>query len=221
MTEIKCVDAERIGSVLEYPADHPVRLHTEECPRCRSLARSYQAFLEAVPAAGAGVPAARPRLDAAIRRGADTAFPAESRARFPMKSEGWWRAWMRPLPALATALVVVAAAVLLWPRQEPTSTLRLSGQEADAWNLSVASADDGSVRLSWNAIAGADAYEVRIYGPELDELVRLPATGTTLAIGRSTLPANLPAGEDLTWVVTALRGGDVAQTSSPGSLRLP
>jgi hypothetical protein len=220
MTEIKCVDVERIGSVLEYPADHPVRRHTEECPRCRSLVQSYQAFLEASPAPGAGVTEARPRLDAAIRRGADAAFPAQARAPFPMKSGGWWRAWVRPVPALATALVVVAAAFLFWPRGEPTSLLRESGQAADAWNLSVAAPTDGSVLLSWNEVAGADAYEVRIYGPELDELLRLPSTATSVAVGRSAFPADLPAGADLTWVVTALRGGDVMQTSPPGSLRL-
>jgi len=184
--------------------------------------QSYQAFLEAAPAAGAGVSAARPRLDAAIRRGADEAFPAESRARSPMKSAGWWRAWMRPLPALATALVVVAAAVLLWPRDEPMSLLRVSGQGADAWNLSASAAGaDGSVLLSWHAVGGADAYEVHVYGPELDELLRLPSSGTSLTVGRSALPADLPAGTDLTWVVTALRGGDVVETSPPGSLRLP
>jgi hypothetical protein len=222
MTEIKCVDVERIGSVLEYPADHPVRRHTDDCPRCRSLVQSYQAFLEAAPASGAGVSAARPRLDAAIRHGADAAFPAESRAPFPMKSGGWWRAWMRPIPALATALVVVAAAVMLWPRDEPTSRLRVSGQSTNAWNLSASAAGTGgSVLLAWNAVTGADAYEVRVYGPELEELLRLSSIGTSLAVGRSEFPANIPPGADLTWVVTALRGGDVTQTSPPGSLHLP
>jgi hypothetical protein len=221
MTDIKCVDAERIGNVLEYPADHPVRRHVDDCPRCHALAQTYRAFLEATPADGVGLAAARARLDACNERAAARAFPVEARAPFRVTSGGGFRAWMRPLPALAAALVVVAAAVVMWPDRDETSRLRVSDGSADVWRLSASPARDGSVTLAWNPIPQADAYEVRIYGPELEELLRLPAADASATVERSALPAELPPGSDLTWRVTSLRGGDETATSPPGSFRLP
>ena len=224
MTEVNCVDVERLGNVLEYPADHPVRAHVETCPRCRTLLENYRAFLSAEAIPEADLAGARSRLDAALRARASAETPAQPQTPFRMK-RAWWRGLLRPMPALATAVVVVAAAFLL-TRNDRTAeppALRDDGSGASAWRPSdpVAQAD-GSVVLSWRAVPGADAYEVRVFGPTLDMIARVgPVAETSLALDRSMLPGDLAAGVELTWRVVALRSGSELAASDPRSVRVP
>lgn len=220
--ETQCIDVERIGELVDLPADDPQRLHADSCPRCRSLVESYLAFLSAEAVAGSGVEKARRPLDARIREGAERWSPAETRSS-SLARESWWRRLLKPAPVLAGAAVVIAA-VFVWTSRGPEeSVLRDDAVEAHAFSLHPAEvASDGTLRLSWTPMTGADGYHVRIYGPDLSEVYRTADSAETSAvIDRSALPADLPPALDLTWRVYALVQGDVVESSAPGSIRAP
>ena len=214
--EARCIDPERIAAVLELPADHPERVHAETCPRCRSLVASYLAFVEAEPAAGSDLERVRRLLDAGIRADAARWNPAPASAR----SFSWQR-FFRPVPLVTAALVVIAAGALWMSRQPEESSVRESTSPSQAFALAPAQfAADGSIRLSWSPMTGADQYQVRIFGPDFSEIYRSAnVPETTLVVERAALPANLPPTLDLTWRVSALSQGDVIATSAPGSIR--
>ncbi|HXV14972.1 MAG TPA: hypothetical protein VEC56_12270 [Candidatus Krumholzibacteria bacterium] len=175
-------------------------------------------------AAGSGVEKARPVLDARIREGAQRWIPADARASRLSSRAPWWRGFLKPAPMLAGAAAVVVAAVVLWNARGPEEAVLRDDApvSSPAFSLAPARVEDGSIRLSWTAMPGADAYEVRIYGPDLSEIYRHPATPETSAeVTRSALPADLPSTLDLTWRVYALSGGDVIEASAPGSIRTP
>lgn len=220
--ETQCIDVERIGEVVDLAADHPDRLHTGSCPRCRSLFESYLAFVKAEAVAGSGVEKARTSLDARIRDAAEKWTPAETRSS-PLARGPWWRGLLQPAPILAGAAVVIAT-VFVWTSRGPEEgVLRDDATEAQAFSLQPAQVGaDGDVRLSWTPMAGADGYQVRIYGPDLSEIYRTANLSEASAvIDRSALPADLPATLDLTWRVYALSEGDVIEVSAPGSIRAP
>jgi hypothetical protein len=212
-----CIDVRDVATVLALPADDPARRHAETCPRCRSLVASYQAFVTAETVEGSDLERARGMLDARIRADAARWNPAKS----PVRAF-WWQTLLRPAPLLAAGLIVIAAAVF-WTqsRQPEPSSLRESTTPAQAFALDPAQVTgDGDIRLSWSAMKGADQYQVRLYGPDFGEIYRSPsASGTSLEIQRSALPANLPPSLDLTWRVFAISQGDVIATSAPGSIR--
>lgn len=213
--DMKCIEAEEAGTVLELPVDDPARAHAETCPRCRSLLASYRAFVEAALAEGSDLERVRGMLDARIRADASRWKPARAPAR-----ASWWQVLVRPVPILAAALVVTAA-VVFWSTHRPEeSSLREGTKESPAFALNPAQvAPDGSIHLSWSAMAGADQYQVRLYGPDFSEIYRSANTSSTsLSVDRSSLP-NLPPSLDLTWRVYALLQGDVIATSAPGSIR--
>jgi hypothetical protein len=81
---------------------------------------------------------------------------------------------------------------------------------------------DGTIRLAWSAVEGAERYEVRLYSTTLVELARLPATPDTLAeLRREHLPSKVPTGSSIIWRVAALRGSEELGISTPGSLIAP
>ena len=224
MTDVNCVEVERIGNVLEYPEDHPVRRHAETCPRCRTILASYQAFLRSEPGADAHLEEARTHLDAAIAGRARAVMPSQPQAPLRVTRAGWWGRLLRPMPALVGALIVVVATVL-WMRTDrgvETPALRTDGNAGSVWRPNQPSAQpDGSVLLSWSAVEVADAYEIRVYGPALEILARLgPTADTSLVLDRSALPTDLPADSDLTWRVVAYRGGAELAASAPRSVHL-
>lgn len=213
-----CIDARETGMVLELSVDSPVRRHAESCPRCKSLVASYQSFMEAAPVEGADLERARGLLDARIRADASRWKPLGAPAR-----TFWWQALLRPMPLLAAGLVVIAAAVFWTTREPEQSSLRESATPSQAFALNPAElAADGNILLSWSSVAGADAYQVRLYGPDFGEIYRSPNNATTsLTIERALLPPNQTPRLDLTWRVFALSQGDVIATSAPGSIRTP
>ena len=219
--EAQCIDVERIGEVVDLPEDHPRRRHAQTCPRCRSLVESYLAFMKAEHLEGSGLERARPVLDTRNREAADRWEPTRTSA---LSREPWWRGFLRPAPLLAGAAVAAIAAVIVVTSRGPEQEiLRADAVDSQPFSLNEAQVDaSGAIRLSWTAMSGADGYEVRIYGPDLSEVYRLPETrATTAIVDRTTLPADLPATLDLTWRVYALSGGDVIEVSAPGSIRAP
>jgi hypothetical protein len=213
-----CIDVDDIAAVLSLPPDDPVRIHVDACPRCRSLAASYRSFMEAEPVTGADLEKARSMLDARIRADAARWKPAQAPARAFR-----WRSLLRPAPLLAAAGVLLIAAALFWTTSRPpeTGSLRQSGATAQAFALHPAQlATDGSLELGWTPMAGADAYQVRLYGPDFSEIYRSAnTTATSMTVNPDRFAAKLPPTLDLTWRVYALSRGDVIATSAPGSIR--
>ncbi len=218
--EAHCIDVERIGDIAGLEADHPLRRHAEACPRCGSLLASYREFAAVRDADGSNVERARPHLDARIRSDAKRWVSGHSYASTRSRTTGW-RALLRPAPVFAAASIAVAVAFLFTNRGRDTGVLRDDTAIHAAVELHPAFvADDGTIRLSWSAMTGADSYQVRIYGPDLSEIVRLSDIAeTTTTVARSALPPDLPPSLDLTWRVYALSGGDEIEASEPGSIR--
>lgn len=212
----ECVDATDIAAVLELPADHPRRRHAETCPRCRSLVASYLSFVEAESVEGADLERARGMLDARIRADASRWKPS----RAPVRTFRW-QSLLRPAPLLVAGLVVIAAAVFWSSRTPEQSSLREGAPQSQAFALSPAQlTTDGSIQLSWSAMAGADQYQVRMYGPDFGEIYRSDnTTATSMIVDRAALPPSQSSHLDLTWRVYALSQGDVIATSAPGSIR--
>lgn len=212
----ECIDVMDVAMVMELRADHPQRWHAENCPRCRSLLASYVSFVEAEPVPGADLQRVRRTLDARIHADAARWKPASAPAR-----AFWWRALLRPAPLIAAGLLVIVAAVFWTTRGPEPGSLRGSASQTQAFALSPAEiASDGSIHLRWSAMAGAEQYQVRLYGPDFREIYRSTNTvATTLDVDHSALPANLPPTLDLIWRVYALSQGDVIAISTPGSIR--
>ena len=211
-----CIDVQNIGAVLSLRADDPVRIHANECPRCKSLLASYQSFMDAPPVEGSDLERARATLDARIRADAARWKPSKS----PVRAF-WWQMLLRPVPLLAAGLVVIAAAVFWTSREPEQSTLRDSTPQVASFALQPAQiAADGSLQLEWSPMAGADQYQVRLYGPDFGEIFRSANTAaTSMTVDPDRFAAKLPPTLDLTWRVYALSQGDVIATSSPGSIR--
>ncbi len=214
--DAECIDTREAGMVLELPVDDPVRRHAESCPRCKSLVASYQSFVEAAPVEGSELERARGMLDARIRADASRWKASQAPARASR-----WQAMLRPAPLLAASLVVIAAAVFWTTREPEQSSLRDSATSSQAFALNPAELAGGErILLSWTPAAGADAYQVRLYGPDFGEIYRSSNTAaTSLTIERAVLPPNQVPHLDLTWRVFALSQGDVIATSAPGSIR--
>lgn len=217
--ETRCIDSERIAEIVDLATDHPLRRHVEDCPRCRNLLRSYQQFLRAEPVAGFRADAGRRRLDALIS--SKVAGRQSVGPRWSMSVAGVLRGLARPASLVAVGAAVVLVAVVVWQSSGP-ETPRLRSESASQ-TAALHAADlrpDGSIHLSWTAVSGADAYQVRIYGPGLTEIYRHPEVAETSAvIDRSVLPSDLPPQLDLMWRVYALQAGDVIEVSEPGSIR--
>lgn len=213
-----CIDIERLGEVIELPAGHPDRMHSQTCPRCGSMLESYRLFTQAEPIAGSEVDGVRGALDAHIRRQAARWTPRGLSPAAP--AAPWWRWLLRPLPMAVTAALVIAVGGL-WRSLAPEPTVvRQDSAKPGAFRVDPAQVDAaGSIHLAWRPMEGADGYQVRIYGPDLSEIYRSANTpDTALTVTRTSLPADLPATLDLTWRVFALVRGDVLASSEPASI---
>lgn len=210
-----CVHVDDIGAVLALPPDDPIRLHSEACPRCKSLLASYVSFLDAESVEGNDLERVRGMLDARIRADAARWKPSKSPVAF------WWQLLLRPAPLLAAGLVVIAAAVFWTSRDPDQGTLRDNTPQIESFALEPAQiAENGSLQLSWSPMSGADQYQVRLYGPDFSEIFRSAnTTATSMTVDPDRFAAKLPPTLDLTWRVYALSQGDVIATSPPGSIR--
>lgn len=206
----------------DLPAGDPRREHAESCAKCRARWLDYQSFVrdEELPAE-AGVEEARAALRAVIRREFATRSGAPPRRvafpGLPLASASRWL-------AAAAAVIVVAAAGWWLAAREPGRVLRGSsgGSAAPLALLAADWSEDSVAVLRWRSHPRADAYEIRLYGADLDERARIAARGDTLLRVRPTeIPPTLWAEGELAWRVVALRGGAEVGRSALGTLRVP
>ena len=209
-----CIDADRMADVEAAPEGHPLRQHVAECPRCHSLWLSYQAFMKADTSGATNIETARRELAESIRRRAGST-PAGLPV--PGSPRALWPAWLRPALITAMAAVLTLLAISVW-RSDRSDEPVLRGGDDSIWVLQEPRVSDDSVMLEWQAVAGADAYEVQFFNDELDEVYRSgPLSATSLIVERAEMPSVAP-GTTLTWRVNALRSGDVTSTSPPSSV---
>jgi len=222
----KCIDVEQIATVLKLPADDERRRHLEECPRCASRLLIYQRYLSGAAAPGSDPDEADAHLAAVVK-----AEINRSAHRKDAPKHGGWLARAAdvllacPAWAAAAVILVAAVAVLWWRPWTPSDTVLRDGPSAQPTsrqvlvNAATASAD-GTVRLSWQPLEGADGYVVTVRTPDLHEVARFgPTADTSFLLDRSMLPPETPS--VLLWRVFALSGGDEIGRSRPASLELP
>lgn len=230
----KCFDVDQLEMLLQLPIDDPRRLHLEECPRCRSLLVSYQAFLDPPDEPeGAYLQDAHLRLRTALRReilgeapGEETEETSAEEWERPEKERGpglivrfLQRLWEPPLrPALAAAAVLVVAFGLyrtLDFGSPPGGPTVLRGGSEGRVDAGVREAsrilENGRVQLTWGAGMAVDSYLVRFYDAELSELLLLNAgRDTALVLDPAVHPVLVQALDKgpVYWRVTAVQGGD-------------
>jgi hypothetical protein len=231
VTVSPCIPLEELAVLAELPASDPRRAHVAQCPRCGALLDAYARFLEpGADADAAHVAAADVRLSEFLARtigapASPAAAPAPARATARTEPRtSWWSALFAP--AMRPALGFVVAAIVLggivvWPRRAgrgPVDTLRGGSQRAAVPTLRITDATLGvaGLRLAWDPVADADAYEVRVYSDALAEIARLNANGDTmLIVPPSALPFRPVPGQSLLVRVDARRHGEVIASSPP------
>lgn len=212
-----CLDVDRIADVESAPESHPLRQHVAECPRCQSLWLSYQSFMKADVGDATNIEAARKALADTIRHKAGVA-PAPRASR--MTTRPPWYVWLRPGLIAAMASLLTILAVSIW-RGGGSDEPVLRGDADATWSLQAPRLADGSIVFEWQAVPGADAYDVQVFDDALNEVYTTGAvTTTTATVPREALPG-VASGASVTWMVLALSGGDVVSTSPPASLTLP
>jgi hypothetical protein len=204
-----CPPIEGLLDLEALPAGHPWRRHLDACPRCRTLAAEYRAFLQAGPVpAGADPASAELDLSAFVHReivapasSDPLVAPARPEGRepgFPIRFHAFGR-WLRPaLLAAAAVLMAVSIQQGIHAFRDSAGQAGRSGvyrgsrsldgsapgrasdrSTARSFTALAEALDGGPIRFSWTALSGADAYEVVLYSDDLDEVRSVPA-GTSL-----------------------------------------
>jgi hypothetical protein len=199
------LEAEELRDVLDAPESDARRRHLNGCTRCQVLIEAYQGFLEEPKEPDPAAEALRRSLQAAIDARSD--FSAESRADRRVPAGRSLRSVIarllsQPIPALATLALIGGVAIIYLQLMPESREGRLrqrapSHARGTAGNVELAPPvhrPDGSIELSWNPVAGADSYEIRIYSGSLDEVARLgPQPATQLRLNRADPSlANVP-----------------------------
>lgn len=228
MTVTPCMPVEELATVAELPATDPRRAHVAQCPRCGALLDAYARFMD--PGADAALPhvaAADARLSAFLARTIGAPSEPDPAPHAPLRATprtSWWAALFAPALRPALGLVVAAivvGGVVLWPRHaehDPSQVLRGGSSDANAPMLRVRSAglDVDGLHVSWNAVPGADTYEVRVYSDRLEELAYRSVRGdSALDVPASELDFRPVAGQALLVRVDARDEGGKVVTSSP------
>lgn len=191
---------DEIAAMLSRPPDDPERVAWERRPENRAVAEAYGAFMNAETHPEIRADAAA--LANALAGGSTARRPRRSRSGLP-----------RYTAIAASVLLMIGGAFLLTEGLRPPST-RLTGIERGAEDATVrpprpTSLGKDTVRLEWDAVATADAYEVRVLDADLRIVDRI-STST------ASVDVDLTGRERPVWfVVEARRDGDAVGMSAP------
>jgi len=218
-----CIRPEDFGDVDALPADHPTRVHLAACARCQARWRAYRSFLEdAEPQ-----PRSRPEAEAdtALNGMIRTEFGIPEAEREPARRSGAG-GWRRRLLILTPSAAVLAVAIVMLATSHrtgiPEPAFRGEGPNSTLTLESPRRLPDGGFRVAWSAIAGADAYRVRVLDTALNPVFETTVGAETSAILHpSDLGASARPGTGFVWRVTALREGEEIGVSGAGTLRIP
>ncbi len=150
-------------------------------------------------------------------------FPDPDDRPAPRRAGPGWLARLFSPPALRFAggiavLAIVAASAWLLARGPSERLERGATRPA---NAAVVRAFDGGWRVTWPAVAGADAYDVVFLSADLRELARVrDVRDTQLTLHRDALPAGIVPGTPLLVEVDARNGGQLLQLTDPTPVTL-
>ncbi len=209
MTLHGCPSEEALGEVASLPATDPLRIHSEDCPRCCALLAGSAEF------------------ESAMRETVSEGSPGTLRVPHPAPSfrQRLWAPTMRPAWALA-ALALLLGGYLYWPQLAMLgSAIRARRSETPSeieWAAAIEYRAGGGVHLSWKAVPEAERYEVRLYGESFEELDRIGAGGETAQLlPPDRMPQAYRDGGTILYRIYALRGADEIRTSTAGLLAKP
>jgi hypothetical protein len=214
MKHVCSEDMKGFDQLLSLPPEDAERAAVEACPRCGSRFLAFQAFLRAQDVAGADPEEAEKRLTELVQGlTADlVGEPANGRP-------GFWERFRRSMvgprvlvPAMAAALLI-ALGVLRWhPWVDDSPGLRSNSADVQTVVLLSATAvSDGALDVSWEPVALADAYAVRLLRADLTEIRRVgPIVDTSAHI--DTAAARSEGG--VYWQLVALQNGDEIAASA-------
>lgn len=225
-----CIRPEDFGIVDTLAADHPTRVHLADCTRCQARWKAYRLFLED----SESPPRSRPEvkadavLDGVIRKQFGLS-EAEARTR-PIRflsslrsllSSRWRIRVLILTPPAAVAAIVILMLATSHRTEPPEPAFRGIESGASLRLESPQALPDGHIRLTWSAMAGADAYRIRVLDTGLSPVLEtvVPAE-TTAVIAPSDLGAEAGPGSRFLWRVTALREGEEIGVSGIGTLRI-
>ncbi len=217
----QCHEVEDFGELVGLPADDCRLAHVRACPHCRGLMAAYESFAAGIPEKGDVVRENQLAawLDDEIN-GSESNSEADSVAAI-----GHRRRFMSP-PMMATGLATAAVLVLFLSFHEYRSTIFQDTENATRGDelavsatdlkLSVSLVPDSGVRLSWNALLGADEYRVVVYTASLLEVARFEVmTDTSLVLSAEQTAGFSSESDPLIWRVEITKRGEVVSKSTP------
>jgi hypothetical protein len=225
-----CFEIEDLEAVMaaEKRGDHPA--HLDECPRCRALLASYQAFLKPpdLPP-GARVKEAADRLRLPVMAGFEEDHGRTSAARRVAPGRGRIRLgvpWLRPVWGLAAIVLVVILVRQVTQesnRNLPSHVLRgdESAGPAAVVLLPPQVTAEGEATLSWRAVPGAEAYTIVFYRSDMAVIGRRTVDRDTTASVPKREAGELLSKGLLFWQVRAMKSGAETGHSAPRQLVLP
>jgi len=214
----RCHFIEDLPQIMNLPEGDTGRQHLDQCPRCQTLARQFDAFMHPGPLptaadlAGAGSELNR-RLEDELNL---SMSPVTTR---PSKNHSFWRlapGQGRPLLAMAAVLVICVGLLTIRhqmveesPRGDSEVTI-LRGQAS----LTLAQVEGNN--LVWTLPEQSDEATVVLYNASLQEIAKIAAPMTT------TLDLTTISHPETRYVrVLFLSGGDIVKQSSIITLARP
>jgi hypothetical protein len=204
---VDCPELVDLAQWAAASAEDPRRVHTQDCPRCGARLASLYLFCDPQPLpVGADLTDAEARLARSLRR--ELAVPRAGILRF---------AGRRSL-AVAALLVVMAGLYAGSDLLRPAPTIVLRETPFTTLILRLGAVDwqrEGTLRVAWSSVPGAEVYAVLLVDAGGDELKRLDGTAACELVVTPGAMGAAAAASPLFVQVAALRSGDEIARSLP------
>lgn len=217
---------DEFARLMALSPDHPERVAAEADPAFVAWARMAGVFesgdgapLDEAALAPRRAELAR-RLERELRPVADVA-PRRA-GWFERFVAGWATPPGRAAFAFAALVCVASAGWWLMANRDAGEPMRGAPTEVREVRWLEPARADGKLRLRWDAVPGAERYELVFHSAELVELARVDAGASTdREFAAGSLPAGLAAGARIEVEVVAIARGDELARSRLVELQLP